>query len=654
MIIFSSSIILGFIRLALLFLFLFYLNKKFINGSASNNFLEFFVHHWFKYGSIVCMLLFVTVQLGFYSMLNCLFILSLIVFMDVIGLNNVRHFPTWFSTTSKKYTQKLLRNIETKRSLIDWVAPKRKEGRGAGWYIFILLVVVAGITFGSRFYFFRYDLYSLSGVWINDLKRVVDFDSQIWFMNSMAVSGDLAMVNFYGKLADISPEIALQSMGILESTLLSVLIFWVIRRITPSKTLAPILAALIFGLAYTLTPTNIYFLLQSKPIFLGLAFGLPAMVFLLKPGLLKFRLHNYFFSMLFVFIAIGLIDLFTLFILFPPFILLAGIFTRRKSKRYYLAGIGGYLLACLAVLGIYAGLCISYQTDLMIFIHSNLLSVSSYTYIPQLLLPFERLIDYYQIATAAAFALLLVFAIFFKENWRASFGFLLYFNLLILLSHLNSPWIDADLMNQALSVLMPVVVGILASALVRIIMPLSLKVEKFNFAGVTVLLAGILYAAVYYQKEMVRSLTDADSVPKQVLDAYDRITATYFPFSYAVVNDNSAQVLSMNKHFFMNYDDFIADYPKQDSIYFKNVKNTKFLKNNPQYVIPKSILLFVFKKNNSRMYGDYVDLSPKLMKELTMLKNRGRKVRLFYDNKNIMVYEIVNEPDASRIPDLIF
>lgn len=654
MILFSSSIILGFLRLALLFLFLFYLNKKFINGAASNNFLEFFVHHWFKYGSIVCILLFVTVQMGIYNMLNCLFILCLIVFMDVISLSNVRHFPTWFAATTKKYTHKLLRNIDLKTGLYEWIAPKKKEGRGAGWYIFIVIAVVAGITFGSRFYFFRYDLYSLSGVWINDLKRVVDFDSQIWFMNSMAVSGDLAMVNFYGKLADVSPEIALQSMGILESTLLSVLLFWTIRRITPSKTLAPILAALIFGLAYTLTPTNIYFLLQSKPIFLGLAFGLPAMVFLLKPGLLKFRLHNYFFSMLLVFIAIGLIDLFTLFILFPPFVLLAAVFTRRKSRKYYLGGLAGYLSACLVVLGIYAALCLSYQTDLTIFIHSNLLSVSSYTYIPQLLLPFDKLIDYYQIATAAAMALLLIFTLFFKENWRASFAFLLYFNLLIVLSHLNSQWIDTDLMNQALSVLMPVVLGILAAALVRIVMPLSMKIEKFNFAGVAILLTGILFGAVYYQKDMVRSLTDADTVPKQVLDAYDQIAATYFPYSYAVVNDNSTQVLSMNKHFFMNYDMFIDDYPRQDSIYFKNVKDPKFLKKNPQYVIPKSILLFVFKKNNSRVYGEYVDLSPKLMNELTMLKKRGRKVRLFYDNKNIMVYEIVNEPDASRIPDLIF
>jgi hypothetical protein len=210
------------------------------------------------------------------------------------------------------------------------------------------------------------------------------------------------------------------------------------------------------------------------------------------------------------------------------------------------------------------------------------------------------------------------------------------------------------MLNQSLSVFMPVVVGITIAAFVRIVIPISIRFERLNPVAVAAVIAGMLYAAVYYQKDTISGLTAADTTPKQVLDAYDRITSTYFPYSYAVVNENTAQVISTNKHFFMNYSDFLYEYPKQDSIYFKNIKNPKFFKKNPQHVIPKSVLLFIIKSENKEMYGEEGDISALLMDQLAMLSKRGRQVKLFYDNKNVKVYEIVNEPEASRIPDLIF
>lgn len=647
----TSSIILGFIRLCFLLLFLFYLNRKLVNQSESNNFLEFLVHQWFKYGSIIGIVIFVTVQLSIYDLLNCMIILLTIILIDYIGVKNLRNIREYLNVSTKKNIHKLLKHIELKRPAISWIA-FRKSGNGL--FAILLIVILAIITFGSRFYFFKYDLYSLSNGWIGDLEKVIDFDSQIWFLKETAVAGDLIFVNFYSKIADVSPEIALQSMGLLESTLLSILLFWVIRKITPSKSLAPIIAAMSFALAYTLTPVNIYFLLQNKPIFLGLAFGLPTMVFLLRPGLLKFKKLNYFFSMLFVFITIGLVDLFTLLILFPPFLFFAAMFTRRKSRKYFWIGALGYLLAVAVIIALYGIICIYFESDLGIFLHSNLLSVSSYTYIPQLLISFGTLQDYYQISTFGGIALLLFFILYKKENWGAAFAFLLYFNFLILLGHIKSTWIDDDLLNQALSVFMPIVAGINAAIVINLFKPLLTKVEWMNKFAVVALISGIIFCAVYYQRDTIEELTEADTTPKQVLDAYDRISNTYFPYSYAVVNENAAQVISLNKHFFMNYSDFLYDYPTQDSIYFKNAHNPKFFKKNPQYVLPKSVLLFVFKDANPEMYGESGDISDVLMDQLQMLKKRGRKVNLFYDNKNLKVYEIINVADESKISDLIF
>lgn len=95
----------------------------------------------------------------------------------------------------------------------------------------------------------------------------------------------------------------------------------------------------------------------------------------------------------------------------------------------------------------------------------------------------------------------------------------------------------------------------------------------------------------------------------------------------------------------MNYSFFLKDYLKQDAIYFKYKQHPLFFKNYPQYVIPKSVLLFVFNKES---------VSKQLITKLNVLKKRGRTVQLFYKNENFKVYEIVNEPKSSKISDLIF
>lgn len=653
---FTSSIILGFIRLCFMLLVLFYLNRKLVNPSDSNNFLEFLVNQWFKYGSIIGIIIFVTVQLNIYHLFNCVILLILVIVIDYIGLKNLLRFRSYVDEAARKNLHKILKSIELKRPVRSWFdIKKHSHARSDGYFMFILVTVLAAITFGSRYYFFKYDLYSLSGIWIADLQRVIDFDLQIWFLNDTAVNGDFAFINFYGKMANVSPEIALQSMGILESTLLSVLLFWVIRKISPSKYLAPVLAAMSFALAYTLTPTNIYFLLQNKPIFLAMAFGLPTMVFLLRPNLLKYRKLNYLISLILVFITIGLIDIFTLYILFPPFMLLAAFFTRRKSLRYYWVGALAYVMACAIVLLIYAMICIYFQTDLEMFLHANLISVSSYTYLPQIVVPFNVLIDYYQLSTVVSVLLILKFIFFNKDkNWSPALAFLIYFNILIFLGHINSEWIDRDLLNQGLSVFMAVVIGINAAIVIRLVRPLFARFERFNQIVVVAFLGALLFVAVFYQKDTIASLNEADTTPKQVLDAYDKISTTYFPYSYAVVNDYSAQTISTNKHFFVNYTDFLSDYARQDSIYFKNIHNPKFFKKHPEDVLPKCVLLFIF-HGTPEMYGEENgDISGVLMKQLDMLKKRGRKVALFYESQNVKVYEIVNQAYESKIPDLIF
>ena len=107
----------------------------------------------------------------------------------------------------------------------------------------------------------------------------------------------------------------------------------------------------------------------------------------------------------------------------------------------------------------------------------------------------------------------------------------------------------------------------------------------------------------------------------------------------------------------MNYDYFLEDYSKVDSVYFKNQKDPKFLIKNPQYALTKSVLVFVLNENNKaekNIFSENKYLSAELKKELEKLQQRGRTISLFYDSKILKVYEIVNEPGESKITDLIF
>ncbi|HLF52856.1 hypothetical protein [Flavobacterium sp.] len=652
---FTSSILLGFMRLCAMLLFLFYVNRKWVSKSASNTFLEFLVHQWFRYGSIIGIVIFVTIQLSIYDLLNCVLILLFIIAVDIIGFRNLKNPGTYFDNKIKSIVHKLLKKIELNKSLSSWFVFKKKDPvQINGYFILLLVIVLTAITFISRFYFFKYDLYTLSGIWVSDLEQVVNFDNQKWFFHGMTVAGNLAFVNFYAKITDVSPEIALQSIGILESVLISVLLFWTIRTITFSKYMAPIIATFSFAMLYTIIPININFLLQSKSTFLALTFAFPSMVFLLKPGLLKLKKINYFFSFFLVFIVIGLIDLFTLCILLPPFLVISIFLTKHFASRRFWLGLAAYCFSVGIVFGIYALACYQLETDFMMFLHTNLLSVNSYTYIPQLVMPLNRLINYYVISAFIGIIFLLKFLFHNKEDWKASIAFLIYFITLILLGSIKNPWVDSDLLIQSLPAFIPIVIGINSAIIIRLFNPLFIKLVQFNKYAIGILVLGIQFFAIYYQKNTINKFVESDETPKQILDVYDQISSNYFPYTYAVVNDDRTQVISENKHFFMNYSIFLNDYLEQDSIYFKNIRNPKFFKKNPQNVIPKSVLLFVFINKKSGTYNDNDALSQPLMNQLYLLKKRNRKVELFYINENFKVYEIINEPKSSKISDLIF
>lgn len=656
----TSSILLGFIRLSFIVLFLFYLNRKFINVSRQVNFLDFIIKNWLRYGSILLLIIFTMVQLNAYNLFNCFFIMALIIGIDTIGTENLRKPRQFFNIHIKASLLAFLRNIENKKSFWFWISldnHKKPNKNNRDTILFVLTIIIASITFLSRYYFIIYDNYSLSDDWIYDLSKVITFDSQHWFANGLGVEGEFALISFYAKITDVSPEVALQVIAILESTLLALVLFWTIHKLTPSKYLAPLIASLSFSLVYVLTPLNVYFLLKANPIFFALTFALPLFVYYLKPDLLKAGKLSYFFSFIMGFCAIGLIDFFTFCILIPPFLVIGFTLTKLKYKKSNLVVLLSFAVSTVLLFAVYRIFCYYERGIFLEFFQTNLLSVSSYTYVPQLIFPYNQIIKYAQYSTFMGLFLILLLVIFKKENWRAAVIFFIYFNFLIGLTYIDSEWLDIDFLKSSLSVFLPVILGLNAAIVIRILNFAFKKYERFSPISITVLMLAIVYASVYFQRNNINALTEADKTPRQILDAYDKIDQTFFPYTYCVVNDPATQIISTNKHFFMNYDFFIDRYQIIDSINNKNKKDPKFLIKNPQYSLSKSVLIFVLNdkgKDENNIFSLNKQLKAPLITELASLRKKGRKIALFYESKILNVYEVINDPKESKISDLIF
>lgn len=603
--------------------------------------------------------IFILVESSVYNLFNCFFVFTILMIIDVIGIENLKRPREYFNTKIKTSLLNLLRNIENKKSFWFWVSldKSRNSRKSDNTIILFLTIVIGGITFLSRYYFIIYDNYSLSDAWIYDLFKVIKFDDQFWFTYELATDAELAVVNFYGKITDVSPAIALQVIAILESTLLSVIIFWIINKLTPSKFIAPTIAALFFSLVYVLTPLNVYFLLKGNQTFLALTFALPAFVFYINPSLSKLGKLSYFLCNLFLFITIGLTDLFTFCILVPPFLIIGIIITNKRYKIYNLLGFLAYLLALLLLFGIYSYACYYHRANIVEYLQNNLLSVSSYTYVPQLIIPYSEIIRYAQWSTIIGAVLVFLLAIFKKENWRATIIFYLYFNFLILLTFVKSEWLDTDLVNNSISIFIPIIIGLNTAVVIRIFNLVLYRLERFSPITVCVVIAGMIYAAVFFQQKNINSLTVSEQTPKDILYAYDMIAKTFFQKSYCVVNDPATQVISNNSHFFMNYDFFMKEYPRIDSINTAHKKDPNFLVKNPQYSLSKSVLVFVLKKSHAdekNTFSENKYIQDELVNTIKILRTRNRKVNLFYETEVLKVYEIENEPCESKISDLIF
>ncbi len=659
MVLLTSSLIIGFIRLCLIVLFVFYLYKKFLR-KAPLNFLDFIVQNWFRYGTAYLLVALILTQLNAFNLFNCLYVFLFLLFIDLIGLKNISRLKHYFGTNVKILFLQALRSVELGGSIKMWVALKDSPSESEKQHnklVFMVVVLLAVFTFISRYLFINFDNYSLSDPWIIDLQRLIRLDDQQWFGQDYNPIGELALLNFYAKISHIAPEISLQFASILESILLSVLLFWTVQKITSSKFIAPLIAALSFSLVYVLSPVNVYYLLETNSILMALTFAIPAFIYAMKPELLHMSQTTFYSSFFVAFFAIGLTDFFVFFIVLPLFIIVHLLASIQSNFGKAIKIMVCYLLAVLVYLIMYTIIAQTKQLELASFFKTNLVSMSAYSYFPQLIIPLKVIVKYLQYLSVLAFFTALVLQLLKKGNWQNSLVFLIFFNSLILVAEMNYSWVDVEKIKVLFIVLFPLVIGLVASLILYLLQFFTTPLAKLQPLSILLLLVAMVFYSFKYQDEPIKKLKRADKLPKEILNGYDKIAQIFYNNTYTIVNDPTTQVISTNRHGFMNYDYFIANYLTQDSIYEKNKKNKLFLSNNPTAVLPKSVLVFVINapdKNENNLYADNAKLSNTVLQTLQQLKQRGRTIQVFHQSNLITIYEIINVPGASKMHDLVF
>lgn len=653
----ASSIIIGFIRFCLIVLFLYYLNNKIVKSNSKHNLLQFIVKNWFKYGSISVILVFILVEMNVFSLLNYLFIILLIIFIDFVGIKNLKNPFRYLKESINQSFYSLIKHIESKKSVWELIKfESNPETKKEHKFIFYITIALITLAFIGRFYFYKFDTFIFSDLWISSLKRIISFDNQVWFETDIVTSGEKGLANLYGKITSVSPEVAIESLAIIENVLISIIIYWTIREITLSDTFAPLIAFVSFVFIYTLSPIEIHYLLQNEPVILGLTLALPAMVYTLKPRIIGTKKINFFLLLTVCFVAIGLINLFVLYILLPPFYLIILLFFKRDHIVFRWVSLFAYIVGVIIITGLYYLYCIHYQNDFSVFIQSNLISVSSFSYMPNLVIPLDQLILIYHYISLFGIVVIPFLIWFKKEKWGAAFIFLIYFNLLVVFYFWNNKWVDKDLLRYALFVFRPIMFGIIAAVFIRFL-PGYKKLIQYKYYTFPIAALLIIAGTLYLQKDDLKNVKKSDNTPRVVLEIYAKITDDFFPYTYAVVNDNIAQTISINKHFFINYSDFLYNYSDRDSVYHANRKKPDFFKINPELVIPKSILVFVYNKTNlekDNYFADQSQMEQIVMEELEKLKRRGRDIQIYYETEYVTVYKVINEPNVSKIDDLIF
>ncbi|MEP3372866.1 MAG: hypothetical protein ABJL43_02270 [Maribacter dokdonensis] len=651
-------VLLGPFRLMVVVLCFFFIHQVVTRQRLRNYNLDYVIKRGALAGSFTLVLLFILILIKVYDSLAIL-ILSLLFFIwqyleirkihkvnGTLAKKRVATLIQVFRFVEKKWSyKKILKNSK------ELLLPKRIN------YVLFASVFCAFATMFSRYQFLKNDLWVLSGLWLNKLNAVKLINNNQWFSDNLAVPGEQIAVNFYSKILNISEEMALHSFGLLETFALSMVLYWVIMQLSKSKFTAPSIALFIFGFFYRFLPMNINLLLEHNPVYLALCFVFPATIYTLKPKLLTTDKKRFLFFLTVLYFATALTNLFVFVWLLPIFFVVSYFTCHRNIVSYVRWSVLAYLIAIGVLFVLYITMGWVANKPFINILRENLIIVDIYTYFPQLIVSLPEVLNFYTLQGIFVFPLIVPLYIKNNRKWETLLIYALIFNAFLLLRYIQWEWIDMDMFYQVLTPMIIINFGILLGVIreyLKFLLPGNKRVR--NLITPTICIFLVVFA-IKYNGFISKEFEQKEPLKTGVLMAYNELSNEYLPFSYAVVNANYGYKISKSEHSFIAYDLFVRNYLKSDLHYYNYKDDEEYIREHPEVVLPSNVFVFVTKKETVGR-SEFIN-TPKRLKQpiadvLATLKKRGRKVSIFYQDKGLTVYQIVNKENASKMDELIF
>lgn len=631
-------------------------------GEVGTRGLSLWIKLWMKWICLLILMIFALTQLGVFDLLTCILLLFILTLVRIRSLKSIKEFPTRIKTAGLRLMTLLFEFTEKRKESIGIRSDFRVSGlilNASGKRVLgaLLVITIALAALITRIDYLNDFASAFPRNWAEELISIKKVSNQQWFLGELAVNGEFGLMNFYSQLTQTMPEQVLQSFGVLEGILLSVLIFWFVGGITNSERSAPLISAFVFIFFYTIIPVSTDLLAQHNTTYLAFSLALPLMLYILKPKELYTRLNKYFIWIFILCLTLGLIDLFTLLVVMPVFFVTTFVLFFKENRAYFKRALAGYLLGVTTVLFLYWLVSIMLQADFVLFLKSELVSTLDFSYMPELILPVDQLMGLYFIGSLVA--LLVMCCMIYSGNiaWRNSAGITFFFNILLFLYFSKSPWIDQDQLHQVFTILCSIFIGVVFTI---IKFPLHVLLKRINVPSAltsVVLSASILVSLFWLQKESSPRSQLPETLPRDLFQAYSKITKNYLPYSYAMVNVSKTESWSLNRHYFMGYRAFSEDYLAIDSVYAAFKGNASAFDKAPENIPPERIFVFFINDINSEMQelsADYERYKTLILRQIELLKRKGRNIQVFYETDNIKIFEIINRTGAGKVRELLF
>lgn len=634
-------------------LVLLYFIKKIYNKKKELIFSDFLLINVSKYSSISILIVFLLTLFKAYNLFNYLFLLFFFLIYDLNNFNPPSVIYFKLKNSFEKLSLNAIHVIEkqNKQKIISDFLKKKKINKNE-IYDLISIILIICFSMIVKIYFYSNDLFLFSELWFNHFQKINEILDQQWFNVEYIEKGQFALISIFSLFFKVSSGMSLQTFGVLQNIILSILIYWIVRKVsTKDKILIPLLSALIFISAFTLAPVDITLAFKHRKIFTALFIFLPVLIALTK----KQHFYSYRKNLIYTFLAIlslSLTNYSVLFIVILPACVLFFIFDTTKKKK--LKVIPLVLLVFVMFFTLILQYCLFNHGDfnLNFFLKNSFIEISSFNKIQNLKFPYENIIKY-----TSVIGTIIIIVNILKNNISIISKLICSIYLVIAgFYHTKYYLIDENLSLLIFAFLTPTVFGIfIVEFFFNNLNWISYK--NVNYFALCIILCSTSYL-IHYQKDDLSNLKITNETNRQILSAYDNIITNHLPYSYAIINHEKAVEFSKKNHFFINYNELNNEYLIRDSIYHENKNRKDFFKYNPHRNLPNSIFLFETlpaKKNVSRIV--FLTSKKQLKKNehiINVLKSRDREVQLYINTDKLRVYKITNKKNSSNIDDMLF